>query len=164
MRQQVHNFRNIDKNIKRLKIIQSNKINNNYNERDLIHLNKEETNNNNKRDIKARLFKFSQNFTSYHLSFVPISVKYNEHLLNINDNSFNRSDNFSKLTKNSSYTENFLKKKKSFFFINKRNTMNHIRRVNSDFAEDKKELTKLKNTFFEVKRLDKINNTDVKFF
>ena len=164
LRQQVHNFHTIDKNIKRLKIIQSNKINNNYNERDLIHLNKEETNNNNKRDIKARLFKFSQNFTSYHLSFVPISVKYNEHLLNINDNSFNRSDNFSKLTKNSSYTENFLKKKKSFFFISKRNTMNHLRRVNSDFAEDKKELPKLKNTFFEVKRLDKINNTDVKFF
>ena len=41
--------------------------------------------------------------------------------------------------------------------------MNHLRRVNSDFTEDKKELPKLKNTFFEVKRLDKINNTDVKF-
>ena len=162
LREQVHNFHTIDKNIKRLKIIQSNEINNYYNERDLIHLNKEETNNN-KRDIKTRLIRFSQNFNNYHLSFVPLSVKYNEHLLNNNENSLNKSDNFSKLTKNSSYTENFLKKKKNFFFINKRNTMNHIKRVNSDFAENKKELPKLKNTFFEVKRLDKINNTDGKF-
>ena len=169
LRKQFHNFHSIDGSIKRLKIIQSNKINNNYNERNLIQLNKEKSNNNNNNnnnnesDIKARKIKFSQNFTNYHLSFVPLTVKYNEHFLNNNDNNFNRSGNFSRLTRNSSYTENFLKKKKNFFFVSKRNPINHIKRINSDFADDKNELPKLKNTFFKIKKLVNINNTDVKF-
>ena len=141
-----------------------NKINNNYNERNLIQLNKEKSNNNNNESgMKTRLIKFSQNFTNYHLSFVPLTVKYNEHFLNNNDNNFNRSGNFSRLTRNSSYTENFLKKKRNFFFVSKRNPINHIKRMNSDFAYDKNELPKLKNTFFKINKIVKINNTDTKF-
>ena len=154
LRQQVHDFNPIDKNLKRLKIIQSNEINNNYNERDLVDMNNPEINNN-RRDIKKRLIKFSQCFHNYHLSFVPLSVKYNDKLLNENnDNSINRSLNYSKMTRNSSYTENFLKNKKNFIFITKRNKIKKIKRIKSDLTKVNKELPKLRNMLFGVK----INN------
>ena len=35
-----------------------------------------------KYEIKKKLIRFTQNFNQYHLSFVPISVKYNEEMIN----------------------------------------------------------------------------------
>ena len=144
LRQQVDNFNTIDSTIKKLEIIQSNVINNN-NKKESSHINKQEIKDYNNRETKTKLIKFSQRFTNYHLSFVPLSIKYHEQLFNKNNDNINRSTNYSKLTKNSSYTENFLKNKKNYFSINKRNK---IRRVNSDLTEDNKELPKLKIMFF----------------
>ena len=144
LRQQVDNFNTIDSTIKKLEIIQSNVINNN-NKKESSHINKQEIKDYNNRETKTKLIKFSQRFKNYHLSFVPLSVKYHEQLFNKNNENINRSTNYSKLTKNSSYTENFLKNKKNYFSINKRNK---IRRVNSDLTEDNKELPKLNIMFF----------------
>ena len=81
LRQQVDNFNTIDSTIKKLEIIQSNVINNN-NEKESSHINKQEIKDYNNRETKTKLIKFSQRFKNYHLSFVPLSVKYNEQLFN----------------------------------------------------------------------------------
>jgi hypothetical protein len=171
LKQQIKDFNTMDSKGKKLEIIQSNEINNNfiYNYQQKKFPRKGQDDIINKLNIKKKLIKFSQYFNSFHLSFVPLSVKYNEQINNKNNNennyNINSSTNYSKLTRNSSYTDKFFVNKtmKNYFFINKKNKINikeHMHRVNSDLIDIQKNLPKIKNTFFQVNKINKINITD----
>ena len=171
LKQQIKDFNTMDSKGKKLEIIQSNEINNNfiYNYQQKKFPRKGQDDIINKLNIKKKLIKFSQYFNSFHLSFVPLSVKYNEQIYNKNNNennyNINSSTNYSKLTRNSSYTDKFFVNKtmKNYFFINKKNKINikeQMHRVNSDLINIQKELPKIKNMFFHVNKLHKINITD----
>ena len=166
LRQQIRDFNALDSKDRKLEIIQSNDINNINNESSsIINNDKDKNNITGKLNIKKKLIKFSQRFNNFHLSFVPISVKYNEKFVNKNNNENKNSGNFSKLTRNSSYTEKFFVNKtmKNYFIINKKNQKNmreRFQRANSDLLENNKELPKIKNTFFSVNKVNKINITD----
>ena len=162
LKKQIKDFNTLDNNGKKLEIIQSNEINNNYfhpyKERKMKHISQEDIIN--KLNIKKKLIKFTQYFNTFHLSFVPLSVKYNEQLnnKNNNENNYNISNgNYSKLIRNSSYTEKFFVNKtmKNYFSINKKNKMNikeQMHRVNSDLAQCHKDLPKIKNMFYIVNK------------
>jgi len=171
LKQQIKDFNRLDNKGKKLEIIQSNEINNNfiYNYQQRKFPKKGQDDITNKLNIKKKLIRFSQYFNSFHLSFVPLSVKYNEQLNNKSNNennyNINSSTNYSKLTRNSSYTDKFFVNKtmKNYFFINKKNKINikeHMHRVNSDLIDIQKNLPKIKNTFFQVNKINKINITD----
>ena len=163
LKQQIQDFNSLENNIRKLEIIQSNEINNNY----FYKISKKQHSDNDKvmkkLNIKKQLIKFSQNFDNYHLSFVPLSVKFSEKMNNKSNNESNININgtYSKLTRNSSYRDKFLfnKTMKNYFFINKRNK-EQIQRINSDLFERHKKLPKIKTVFFKVNKLDKINITD----
>ena len=164
LKRQIQNINTIQKKGKKLEIIQSNEINNNFNynyKGNKIH-NLYDENVRNKLNIKKKLIKFSQNFYNYHLSFVPLSVKYTEELVNKNNNDNNNANGtYSKLTRNSSYTDKFFVNKtmKNYFLINKKNR-SYMQRINSDLVESHKDLPKIKNTFFTFNKHNKINITD----
>ena len=171
LKQQIKDFNTMDSKGKKLEIIQSNEINNNfiYNYQQMKFPKKGQDDITNKLNIKKKLIRFSQYFNSFHLSFVPLSVKYNEQLNNKSNNennyNINSSTNYSKLTRNSSYTDKFFVNKtmKNYFFINKKNKINikeQMHRVNSDLINIQKELQKIKNMFFHVNKLSKINITE----
>lgn len=111
-----------------------------------------------KSDLKKKLIKFSKFLNNFPISFVPISVKYNEKMNNDNEIKNNSSRNYSKLRRNSSYTEKFFASKsmKNIFLINKRNKINikeQLNRANSDFAKSQAKFPKLKNTFFRINKV-----------
>ena len=164
LKRQIQNINTIQKKGKKLEIIQSNEINNNFNynyKGNKIH-NLYDENVRNKLNIKKKLIKFSQNFYNYHLSFVPLSVKYTEELVNKNNNDNNNANGtYSKLTRNSSYTDKFFVNKtmKNYFLINKKNR-SYMQRINSDLVESHKDLPNIQNTFFTFNKHNKINITD----
>ena len=164
LKRQIQNINTIQKKGKKLEIIQSNEINNNFNynyKGNKIH-NLYDENVRNKLNIKKKLIKFSQNFYNYHLSFVPLSVKYTEELVNKNNNDNNNANGtYSKLTRNISYTDKFFVNKtmKNYFLINKKNR-SHMQRINSDLVESHKDLPNIQNTFFTFNKHNKINITD----
>ena len=165
LKKQIKDFNSMDRKGTRLEIIQSNEINNNYNEEMFAQMDKNDPKY--KYEIKKKLIRFIQNFNHYHLSFVPISIKYNEQLVNSNNNeqNMNSSGNFSKLTRNSSYSEKLFVNKtlKNYYIMNKRNKINRdqLKRANSELYDYNKGLPKIKNTFIKINRFNRIhNNTD----
>ena len=163
LKKQIQQFNSMGKKRKKLEIIQSNEINNNYNEKMLSQMDGKDAKY--KYEIKKKLIRFTQNFNQYHLSFVPISVKYNEEMINNNNNNDynNNSGNYSKLTRNSSYTEKFFVNKniKNYFTINKKNKMNRdqMKRTNSELYSHNKGLPNIKNTFFVFNKIYRMNKT-----
>ena len=153
LKKQIKDFNSMNRKGTRLSIIQSNEINNNYNEEMLAQIDKNDPKY--KNEIKKKLIRFTQNFNHYHLSFVPISIKYNEQLVNnINEQNMNSSGNYSKLTRNSSYSEKFFVNKtlKNYYVMNKRNKLNRdqMKRANSELYSYNKGLPKIKNTFIKT--------------
>ena len=163
LKKQIKDFNSMNRKGTRLSIIQSNEINNNYNEEMLAQIDKNDPKY--KNEIKKKLIRFTQNFNHYHLSFVPISIKYNEQLVNnINEQNMNSSGNYSKLTRNSSYNEKFFVNKtlKIYYVMNKRNKLNRdqMKRANSELYSYNKGLPKIKNTFIKINKFNRINDID----
>ena len=161
LKQQIKDFNALDSKNRKLEIIQSNEINTIYKE--INTTNNDRDNINDNFDIKRKLIKSTQRFNRFHLSFVPISIKYNEKFINkINES--NSSGTYSKLTRNSSYTDKFFVNKtmKNYFIMNKRNKQSmqkRFQKANSDLI-DEKELPKIKDAFFRIKKINKINITN----
>ena len=160
LKKQIQDFRILDDKRKKVEVIQSNYIVNYYNVKENNKRRKLNNMNNdnmiNKYDLKKKLIKFINNFP---ISFVPISVKYNEKMNNDNEYKNNSSRNFSKLTRNSSYSEKFFASKnmKNIFLINKRNKINmkeQLIRSKSDLIKNQKRFPKLKNTFFTINKFN----------
>ena len=163
LKKQIKDFNSMNRKGTRLSIIQSNEINNNYNEEMLAQIDKNDPKY--KNEIKKKLIRFTQNFNHYLLSFVPISIKYNEQLVNnINEQNMNSSGNYSKLTRNSSYSEKFFVNKtlKNYYVMNKRNKLNRdqMKRANSELYGYNKGLPKIKNTFIKINKFNRINDID----
>ena len=160
LKKQIKDFNSMNRKGTRLSIIQSNEINNNYNEEMLAQIDKNDPKY--KNEIKKKLIRFTQNFNHYHLSFVPISIKYNEQL--VNEQNMNSSGNYSKLTRNSSYSEKFFVNKtlKNYYVMNKRNKLNRdqMKRANSELYGYNKGLPKIKNTFIKINKFNRINDID----
>ena len=165
LKKQIQEFNTCDNKGKKIEIIQSNEIINGYNDKKIPDIDK--LNTSNKFFMKKNLIKFAQCFNNFHLSFVPISVKYNDQLINKkhNENNMNSSGNNLRMMRNSSYSEKFFVNKniKNYFIINKRNKINkreQIHRVNSDLIECHKDLPKIKNVFFNVNKKNKYNTSE----
>ena len=165
LKKQIQEFNTCDNKGKKIEIIQSNEIINGYNDKKIPDIDK--LNTSNKFFMKKNLIKFVQCFNNFHLSFVPISVKYNDQLINKkhNENNMNSSGNNLRMMRNSSYSEKFFVNKniKNYFIINKRNKINkreQIHRVNSDLVECHKDLPKIKNVFFNVNKKNKYNTSE----
>ena len=164
LKKQIKDFHTLDKKRKKIEIIQSNYIDDNHNlnlkenykQKKMHYINKD--NIIHKSDLKKKLIKFSKFLNNFPISFVPISVKYSEKMNNDNEIKNNSSRNYSKLRRNSSYTEKFFASKsmKNIFLINKRNKINikeQLNRANSDFAKSQTKFPKLKNTFFRINKV-----------